>query len=205
MNVRRSALWGLLLALLIALLGTLVWLAGRYETSQVQNRLDRDAVETVTDIRSGMTRNIQTLQALLSNDRSTNAWRLPAAEMLRDRREIMRLEWRSDSLEVLAAVDTPYRSPAFERLGRATTQADVSLACTTARRVGGPAYSSSYFMPQPDGFGFEMLDLCMPIMIAGRITGYTVATYSLQDVLAEMVGRQVTRGHNLSFTEADGT
>ena len=204
-NVRRSALWVLLLTLLIALLGTLVWLAGRYETSQIQSRLDRDAVETVTDIRSGLTRNIQTLQALLSNDRSTSAWQLPAAEMLRDRREIMRLEWRSDSLEVLAAVDTPYRSPVFERLGRATAQADVSLACTTARRVGGPAYSSSYFMPQNDGFGFEMLDLCMPIMTAGRISGYTVATYSLQDVLAEMVGRQVTRGHNLSFTEADGT
>ena len=205
MNVRRSALWALLLALLIALLGTLVWLAGRYETSQIQSRLDRDAVETVNEIRSGLTRNIQTLQALLSNDRSTNDWRVPAAEMLRDRREIMRLEWRSDTLDILAAVDTPYRSPVFERLGRATTQADVSLACSTARRVSGPAYSTSYFMPQPDGFGFEMIDLCMPIMVAGRITSYTVATYSLQDVLAEMVGRQVTRGHNLSFTEADGT
>lgn len=204
-GVRRSALWTLLLALLIALLGTLVWLAGRYETSQVQSRLDRDAVETVTEIRSGLTRNIQTLQALLSNDRSTSAWRLTAAEMLRDRREIMRLEWRSDTLNVLAAVDTPYRSPVFERLGRATAQADVSLACTTARHVSGPAYSTSYFMPQPDGLGFEMLDMCMPIMVAGRFTGYTVATYSLQDVLAEMVGRQVIRGRNLSFTEADGT
>ena len=204
-GVRRSALWMLLLALLVALLGTLVWLAGRYEASQIQSRLDRDAVETVTDIRSGLTRNIQTLQASVSNDRTTDAWQSPAAGLLRDRREIMRLEWRSESLEVLVAADTPYRSPVFERLGRATAQADVSLACTTARRVSGPAYSTSYFMPQPDGLGFEMLDMCMPITVAGRITGYTVATYSLQDVLAELVGKQVARGQNLSFTEADGT
>ena len=50
---RRSALWVLLLALLVALLGTLIWLAGRYEASRVQSRLDRDGAETLADIRSG--------------------------------------------------------------------------------------------------------------------------------------------------------
>ena len=204
-GVRRSALWTLLLMLLVGLLGTLIWLAGRYEASQVQSRLDRDALETVTDIRSGLTRNVQSFQALLSNDRTPAAWQLSAAEMLRDQREIMRLEWRNETLETLIATDTPYRSPVFERLGRASAQADVSLACTTARRVSGPAYSSSYFMPQSDGLGFEMLDLCLPIMVAGRITGYTVATYSLQEVLAELVSKQLARGQSLSFTEADGT
>lgn len=204
-GVRRSALWILLLLLLVGLLGTLVWLAGRYEASQVQSRLDRDALETVTDIRSGLTRNVQSFQALLSNDRTPAAWQLSAAEMLRDQREIMRLEWRNETLETLIATDTPYRNPVFERLGRASAQADVSLACTTARRVSGPAYSTSYFMPQSDGLGFEMLDMCMPIMVAGRIAGYTVATYSLQEVLAELVGKQLARGQSLSFTEADGT
>ncbi|MDB5966014.1 MAG: domain S-box protein [Polaromonas sp.] len=202
---RRSALWGLLFALLLALLGTLVWLAGRYETSQIQSRLDRDAAETLADIRSGLTRNIQSFQALLAGDRTPESWQLPAAELLREQREIMRLEWRSAALDVLGYADTPYRSPVFERLGRATAQADVSLACTTASRVSGPAYSTSYFMPQPDGLGFEMIDMCMPIMASGRLAGYTVATYSLQDVLGEMVGKQMARGQSLAFTEADGT
>ena len=207
-GVRRSVLWLLLLALLVALLGTLVWLAGRYEASQIQSRLERDAAEIVTDIRTGLTRNIQGFQAMVtlqSNDRPTDEWQTPAASVLREHREIMRLEWRSVSLDVLARLDTPYRSPVFERLGRATAQADVSLACTTARRLSGPAYSTSYFMPQPDGLGFEMLDMCMPIVVTGRLVGYTVATYSLQDILAELVGKQLARGQNLSFTEADGT
>lgn len=202
---RRSALWILLLALLVALLGTLVWLAGRYEASRIQSRLDRDGAETLADIRSGLTRNIQSFQALLSGERTPRTWRQPAADLLREQREIMRLEWRSESLAVLAYADTPYRSPVFERFGRSTAQADVSLACTTGRRVSGPAYSTSYFMPQSDGLGFEMVDMCMPIMMGGKLAGYTVATYSLQEVLGELVGKQLARGQSLAFTEADGT
>ena len=45
----------------------------------------------------------------------------------------------------------------------------------------------------------------MPIMSAGRLVGYAVATYGLHDVLGELVGKQLARGHSLAFTEADGT
>ena len=204
-GLRRSALWILLLALLVTLLGTLVWLAGRYEASQVQTRLERDAGEIVTDIRVGLTRNIQSFQAFHSNDRTPEGWQLPAAEVLREHREIMRLEWRNAAMDVLAYADTPYKSPVFERMGRSSAQADVGLACTTARRLSGSAYSTSYFMPQSNGLGFEMLDMCMPIIAAGRLVGYTVATYALPDVLAELVSKQLARGQTLSFTEADGT
>lgn len=202
---RRWVLWILLLALLVSLLGTLVWLAGRYEASQIQQRLERDAAEAVTDIRAGFTRNIQSMQALQSSEPGTATWRLMAADLLRENREIMRLEWRGEALDMTAFADTPYRSPVFERLGRISTQADLNLACNTARRLSGAAYSTSYFMPQPDGLGFEMLDMCMPIMVAGRLEGYAVATYSLQDVLAELVNKQLSRSESLAFTEADGT
>jgi two-component system sensor histidine kinase DctS len=202
---RRWSLWILLMALVLALLVMLVWLAGRYESSQVQGRLEHDAAETVTDIRSGLTRNIQTFQALQSGERKPDSWRSLAAELLREHREIMRLEWRSEALEVLGFVETPFRNSVFERLGRGNMQADVGLTCSTARRLSGAAYSTSYFMPQSDGLGLEVLDMCMPIVVAGRLAGFTVATYSLQDILGELVGRQLARGVGLSFTEADGT
>ena len=204
-GAQRWALWVLLLALVFTLLATLVWLAGRYESSQVQSRLERDAGETVSDIRVGLTRNIQSFQALQSSERTPDGWRVPAADLLQGRREIMQLEWRNEALEVVAQVGTPYRSPVFERFPRSRVQADVNLACSTARRLSGAAYSISYFVPQADGLGFEMLDLCMPITASGRLVGYTVATYSLQEVLAELVGKQLMRGHSVAFTEADGT
>ena len=202
---RRWALWALLVGLVVALLGILVWLSGRYESSMVQSRLDHDAAEVVTDIRSALTRNLQTFQALQSTEPSPGAWHSPAAGLLHEHREIMRLEWRDEALKALAFVETPYRSPVFERLGRNSLQADVTLTCTTARRLNGAAYSTSYFLPQPDGLGMEVLDMCLPLVVAGRLTGYTVATYSLQDILGELVGRQFARGVGLSFTEADGT
>ena len=202
---RRFVLWTLLLALLLALLGTLVWLAGRYETSQIESRLERDAAESVLDIRNGLTRNIQSLQALQSSSPTVDAWLFPATNLLRERREIMRLEWRSDALGVLSFVDSPYRNPTFERLGRSTSELDVSAACVAARRLSGAAYSSSYFLPQPDGLGLEVMDMCLPIMAAGRLAGYTVVTYAMHELLAELVSKQLARGQSLSFTEADGT
>ncbi len=202
---KRFVLWALLLALVLALLGTLVWLAGRYETSQIESRLERVAAESVLDIRNGLTRNVQSFQALQRSGQTVDAWLLTATDLLQNRREIMRLEWRNAALGVLGFVDSPYRTPVFERMSRSTAQDDVSVACTAARRLSGSAYSSSYFLPQPDGLGIEVLEMCLPITAAGRLVGYTVATYALHEVLAELVSKQLARGQSLSFTEADDT
>ena len=202
---QRWSLWMLLLALVMALLGTLIWLAGRYEVALVQSRLDQNAAATVTDIQTGLTHNIQSLQALQSSAGGEPAWRAEVAELLRQRRELLRVEWRGEALELLAFQETPYRASVFSRLGRSTSQPDISRACSTARGLSGAAYSSTYFMPQSDGLGLELIDMCMPVVASGRPAGYTIATYSLQDVLAELVGKQLARGQGLSFTEVDGT
>ena len=202
---QRWSLWMLLLALVMALLGTLIWLAGRYEVALVQSRLDQNAAATVTDIQTGLTHNIQSLQALQSSAGGEPAWRAEVAELLRQRRELLRVEWRGEALELLAFQETPYRPSVFSRLGRSTSQPDISRACSTARGLSGAAYSSTYFMPQSDGLGLELIDMCMPVVASGRLAGYTIATYSLQDVLAELVGKQLARGQGLSFTEVDGT
>ena len=201
----RWSLWALLSALVASLLVTLIWLAGRYEASQVQSKLDRDSAEALSDIRSALTRNVQSLQALHSTNERRQEWFAEAQALLREHREWMRLEWRDRSLVTLQAADTPYRPAVFARLGRANAQADVGLACANARRVSGPAYSSSYFVPQMDGLGIEVMELCLPLVSGGQLTGYAVATYSLGEMLAGLVGPQLTRSQEVSFTEADGT
>ena len=202
---RRWTLWVLLVALVVTMLGALVWLAARYEASMVQSRLERDTAEIVTDIRAGLTRNIQSLQALPGVERKPMEWRAQAGELLRQRREIVRLEWRDPSLKLGQFYESAYRASVFERMGRETINFEISQACNTAMRVGGPAYSSSYFTPQFNGLGLELIDVCLPLKVEGRLTGYTLATYSLQEILIELTGPQLTRGQGLSFTEADGT
>ena len=208
---RRWTLWLLLAALVLVMLGIMVYLAGRYEASQVQSRLERDTSDALSDIRGGLTRNVQSLQALQSSNPTPSSWSIEAAEMLRQHREIMRIEWRDPGLRTLAQVDTPYRGKLFGRAGedaqggRDRAHTDVSLACANARRFNGPAYSSSYFVPSNDGLGLEVIEMCLPLINSGRVSGYAVATYALQEVLANLVGRQLARSQEISFTEADGT
>ena len=215
---RRRALWLLLVFLVGALLVLLVWLAGRYEASQLQTRLERDASESAGDVRAALTRNIQSLQALqygstvsqarLQPDvgpKSASPWAVEASAILAQHREMLRIEWRENGMQTLAAADTSYSPPAFERSGREDSQGDMKIACDVARRLSSPAYSSTYFLPQSSGLGMELIELCMPVVRDGLINGYVVVVYSLQNILSELIAKQLSRGQEVSFTEADGT
>ena len=204
-QVRRWVLWGLLVALVLTMLSTLVWLAGRYEVGQVQSRLERDASDAVADIRTALTRNVQSLQALQYAARSSAPWEQDALVLLREHREWLRLELRDANLRLIKSVDTPFRAPVFHRFGRDANQPEVVQACGVARRQSGPGYGASAYVPQSDGLGLEIMDLCLPVITEGELTGYTVATYSLNEILVNMVGPQLTRSQEVSFTESDGT
>jgi two-component system sensor histidine kinase DctS len=201
----RGSLWALLMVLVAGMLATLMWLAGRYESSQVQSRLERDTADAVSEIRSALTRDVQSLQALHAGNPTPESWLQDAQQLLREHREFMRVEWRDPHLHIVAAADTPFRPPVFTRLGRDASQSDVSLACAAARRVSGPAYSTSYFVPQLDGLGIEVMELCLPQVNAGQLTGYLVGSYSLPEILDGLVEAPLLHSHDISFTEADGT
>ena len=202
---RRWSLWLLLVLLVFSMLSTLVWLAGRYEVSQVQTRIERDASDAVTDIRTALTRNAQSLQALQFADRTSVPWAQDATTLLREHREWLRIEWRDLDLNVIAAVDTPFRAPVFARMGRSAKQPEVVQACAVAKRQSGPGYGTSSYVPQKDGLGVEVMDLCLPVITDGQLTGYTVASYALHEMLVNMVGPQLARSREVSFTDADGT
>lgn len=202
---RRWSLWVLLGVLVVALLVTLVYLAARYEASVAQANVERDVADALSDMRSALTRNVQELQALQSGRPAHDAWKAQADALLRGHREWVRLEWRGPNLELLAEADTPFRSPVFSRFGRANSLPEVQQACATARRLSSHAYARSHFVPQADGLGLELMELCLPQVDVGRLTGFVVATYSLTDLLATQIGPQMGRSQEISFTEADGT
>ena len=205
---RRWSLWTLLVALVAAMLVTLVWLAGRYEASVVQDQIERDASDAVADIRAGLARNLLSLQALQTlqvGPFDTQRWEAQALALLREHRELVRIEWRSPSLRLQAYVDSPFHAIEWADDVRVEPHSDTALACANARRLSSPAYSSSYFQPHGDGLGSELIEFCVPPSAGDRNAGYLVATYSLHSILTEMVGHGLTRRQEVSFTEADGT
>lgn len=202
---RRRPLWIALVLLVVALLVMLVWLAGLYEASQVQSRLERDTGQAVGDLQAAFARNVQGLQALQYNDPTPSSWAIEAASLLREHRELVRVEWRDKALQLRSFADTPFRPPVFERFGRDLAQSELALACANARRISGPAYAGSNFVPMMDGLGLEVMEMCLPLETGGKPTGYLVASYALPEVLEGLVARQTMRSHEISFTEVDGT
>jgi two-component system, LuxR family, sensor histidine kinase DctS len=202
---RRGALWAALLVLVGSLLATLIWLAGRYEVSQVQERLERDAALAVTDIRTALTRNVQSLQALQTRPALSGPWDLAAQAVLRDRREMLQIELRDKQLNIRSAAQSPYLKTTAPNLSASSNFSDIQAACNAAIRLTGPAYSVSHFQPMGDGLGAELIEMCLPITEAGQAAGYLVITYSLSGILTELINKQITREQEVSFTEADGT
>ncbi|WP_183025305.1 nitrogen regulation protein NR(II) [Variovorax sp. UMC13] len=198
---QRWFLWVLLALLVLALLGTVVWLAGRHEAEQVQAALDRDTADAAADLRAGLQRNVQGLHALATGGLDRARWNAESAALMRGHREWLRLEWRDGALRTLAAADTPYRITLFDEAGRQSAQADVSLACTSAHKLEGAAYSPSHYVALPESGGLEVMELCVPL----EAGGYLIATYALRDMLIELVAPTLRRGQEVSLTEPDGT
>lgn len=202
---RRWLLWGALLSLVLVLLGVLVFLATQYEESRDQAALERDAATLTGDMRAALLRNVQTLQSLDSVAPTPNSWSAPAAEMLAQHREMVRLEWRGTDLQPLVHRDTPYLPNLLSHLDRSQALPDVRLACGNAQRISGPSFSPSYFWPLSGGKGLELLEMCLPLVRSGAPAGFLIATYSLPGLLGEMVSKDLVRNRGLAFTEPDGT
>jgi len=214
-SVRPRWLWASLFTLVAALLLLLVWLSGRYEASQVQDRLERDALEVVGALRGGLMRNNQTLQAAFldagrARAEQTEAWTLSAERFLLEHRETVRMEWRTPEFKTLLQTNSPYRSPVFSQYSHDTFLSELMQTCTTARRLGTAAFSPSYFVPMPNGMGLELMDVCLPVMGLGNraapeLRGYVLVSYALQDVLDNLIPNDLARNQDISFTEGDGT
>ena len=201
----RRSLWSALIALVMAVLMTLVWLAGRYETSQLQAELERDTANAVSDLRTQLSRHVQALQGLQSSHPSEALWSLEAQVLLRENRDMLRIEWRDSALNLNQSLDSPLRSPVFERVPRTETLSDTQQACLQAKRGSGPSYSRSYFLPQTDGLGIEVMDMCLPNTQGGLLVGFTIVTYGLQEIINARLGVGYGRRNEISFTEPDGT
>ena len=203
----RALLWLVLVALLVIAQTLLVWLSFRYEEARALERSEDAAAVALGEVRRRMQQLLQDLQALQPAQRSTTPaapWQAAAEGLLRQHREIGRVEWRDTSLRVEQAGDSPYREPLFARWPRAEMQLETELACGAARRTMTPVFSRSQFVPLPGGLGAELVDVCVPVQLSGRLVGFTVASVVLPALLEELNLPAVLRSHELSFVEGDG-
>jgi two-component system sensor histidine kinase DctS len=202
---RRALLWAALVALLLVAQSLLVWLTVGFESNRTQEQLDGIAAGVAADVRHAVLLDQQDMLALVWSAPSEHQWRKDAAQVLRSRRELLRLERRDTQLAVLDVVDSPYEVPLFLQYQRGAIDSGVDLACTAAARQGTPAYSRSYFVPMSSGLGQEVVDVCLMVQEDGQPNGFMVGTLSLAGILNQATPSEVARGNEVSFIESDGT
>jgi two-component system sensor histidine kinase DctS len=204
-GLRRAGLWGALVALLLVAQTLLVALTLNYEDSRAQEDTDSVATEAAAEVRREMLGMLQMLQTLAWVEGRPGEARAAADALLRARSDLKRVEWRSPTMAITEAADTPFAPRLFGHLPRQDQSLDAELACNAARRSAAPAFSRSYFVPLHEGLGLETIDLCVPLQLGGREAGFLVGSFSLADILEASVNARNLRRHEISFVEGDGT
>ena len=105
-----------------------------------QSKLERDTADALSDIRSALTRNVQSLQALhVGPSHAAHHWRAEASVLLREHREWMRIEWRDADLATRGRRGhAVIARRCSQRLGRGNAQGEVR-AGLRQRRAGSAA------------------------------------------------------------------
>jgi len=201
---RRLAQWSALFLLLGLALSLLVGLTARHEVMRVQDQVDALAVDAAAKVRSDLLRSQQSLLALAAHSATPQRWQADATELLRQNRELLRIERRTADWRIDSAVDSPLAPPLFSLIGREAIDIDAAAACAAAQRSAAPVFSRSYFVPLPDGAGVEVMDLCQPVRNNGHDDGWQMATIALHSLLAAALTPEQARRHEVSFVEGDG-
>ena len=200
----RIVLWVALVVLLLAAQTLLVALAFHYRSTRTQDAVEANAAVAGGELAQLLAKDLQDMLSMPAGAAPAGQWRARAAQLLVARPELLRFERRDAAMRVVDAVDTRARPPLFAQLSRDEVQIDTELACSVTQRRGGPTYSHSYFVPQRDGMGLEVMDLCVAEREADRVVGFVIASYSLAGLLDQLSVQALAPGHDLSFVEADG-
>jgi two-component system, LuxR family, sensor histidine kinase DctS len=202
---RRVALWGVLIGLIAVAQSLLIWLTLEYESNRAQEQTELAVASVAADVKQALSRQQQSVQALVWHDPPPAQWRAESATLLQAHREMLRIERRDPRMQISDAVDSPFDPPLFTQIPRRDIELETQIACTNGLRQPAPSFSRSYFVPAPSGLGLEVVDLCMPLQRTGQPDGFVVATFSLARLLDNVVAPDLARQHEVSFVEGDGT
>ena len=204
-RLRRALPWALLLLLLGVAQTLLLMLTVRYEATRAQDETELVVGEMTSEVRSALLMAEQQLQALGWGPGSTDTWQAPAAELLKSRRDLRRLERRDNNQNVVDVQESPYLPRLFTQMPRSALGLEAEVACGVARRTAAPTFSRTYFVPTAAGLGNEVVDLCVPVQSAGRTLGFVVGTFALSPLLEAALAVRPAQRYELSFVEGDGT
>ena len=203
-GLRRSVLWSLLVLLLLVAQSLLVALTVNYEATHSQDEIEAIGGAAALQMRRELLQMLHQLQALSWSEPEATEWPPAALQLMRSQPELLRVERRNAELQATAFVDSPGHAPLFSLMSRRDLSVDTDQACLSAKRQASPRFSRSYFVPMVDGKGMEVVDLCIPVLSAGRPDGYIVGSLGLPLLLDVALTPAQAQRTEISLIEGDG-
>ncbi len=204
----RRARWSaiVIVAALVVLLGTTLWLAFRYEKTEKQESLSVDVKAAAATIRSRLRETEQALLLSASELRREDGvarFRQAARELVIHNPALLRIERRRADGGLVDAIDAPAPRPRVGDSRGARLALPTQLALSAAGGGERLAYSRPHYLEIAEGAGFEVIELAVSEPVDGGDVLFAV--YSLPRVLDVYLPAEFIADNQVMFTEADGT
>ncbi len=204
----RRATWSavVIVAALVVLLGTTLWLAFRYEHTEKQETLTLEVRSAAATIRSRLRETEQALllsASELRRDDGEARFRRAARELVIHNPALLRIERRRADGSLVDAIDAPAPRPRLDEARRARLALPAQLALSAAGGGERLAYSRPHYLQISEGTGFEVIELAVSEPVDGGDVLFAI--YSLPRVLDVFLPAEFIAGNQIMFTEADGT
>lgn len=196
----------LIVVLVAGVLAATVWLAVAYERSSNEEALSVATEAVVGSIRArlaGTEHTLGLLAARLERADRLHEFAAGALRVLREDSALLRIEWRALDGALLGAVDSPEPRPRIDERARVALGFETTLAMSSATAFSRVVYSRPHYIRMPDGYGFEVTDLAVPLKHDPH--GSIVAVYSLPLMLDRLLPADFRRTNQVHLSEVDGT
>lgn len=203
-RTRWSAI--VIVAALVVLLGTTLWLAFRYEQTEKQEALAAEVRSAAGTIRARLRETEQALLLVsseLGRDDGTTRCRQTAHELLTHNPALLRIERRRADGTLLDAIDAPAPRPRLDEGRRARLALPAQLALSAAGGGERLAYSRPQYLQLSESTGFAVIELAVSEPREGGDVLFAI--YSLPRVLDALLPPALVADSQVLFTEADGT
>jgi two-component system sensor histidine kinase DctS len=200
-NRRQGWRWLLPILLVFLFLSTLLWLpwqTQRMESNERQEQLIADTLWVEQTIRFQLARNEENLRLLASeiasNYLTERRLRDRVQALIRNNRELIRVaQFDARGRLVLSTDESTPTVADYSAPSRAASQ--------LARETKSPRYSQP--TPPPGLAGPMTLDYHVPIFAGGRYVGSLITTYSVADILGEMVPWWFAQDNEITIVDQD--
>ncbi|RZI41762.1 PAS domain S-box protein [Herbaspirillum sp. HC18] len=202
-NRRQAWRWTLPIMLVLLFLSTLLWLpwqAQRMEANERQEQLIADTLWVEQTIRFQMDRDEENLRVLanemIAGYLSENRLRDRLAAMIRNNHELTRIaHFDAEGNMITSSDDAQISLSEYPPQSR--------IAAEQARKSKTPQYSAPAAVPGTSGS--MTLDYHVPIFAGERYLGSLVASYSISNLLNELVPWWFAQDNEIDLTDQDDT